>query len=890
MMTVYRLRAACAVAALVACLSAAPVDAQSPASAPHVAATRVARPPTIDGHLTDECWSLATPAADFTQQDPDEGKPATEHTEVRFVYDDEALYVGIRLFDSAPAQIVRRLSTRDSYADADRVTIWLDPMHDHLTGAMFRVSAANVQQDAVLYNDSWTDNAWDAVWQSQVAIDQEGWSVEIRIPLSQLRFPRGDQQTWGVNVDRYIQRKNETAWLAMVPKKQTGIASRMLNLTGLDGLRPARHLELLPYAAARNEFINGGDGNPFNDGSRAFGAAGLDLKWGVTSNLTVNATVNPDFGQVEVDPAVVNLTAFETFFPEKRAFFLEGSQIFNNFGRGGSNSFWGFNTSDPDVFYSRRIGRAPQLTASGDFVDAPSATTIYGATKLTGKTRSGWSVGLLEAVTGRDQARTRTASLSSREAVEPLTNYVVARAQREFRGRFGIGFLTTSVNRTLDTAALRAALSRTAYVAGTDAYVFLDHKRDWVLTGKIAESRIAGTPEAVTTAQNAPQRYFQRPDAPEVHLDTSRTSLSGYSGRINLNRNSGVWQVNAALWGVSPGFESNDLGFEGTADRAGAHAVLMWRAVEPDRISRSKYIWVAKWWVWNYNREMQGDGGQFNSGLTFRNYAFLNFGAGLRATVLDDRLTRGGPSASSPGGGYWNTSAGSDERRRFSAGVFANHHWTTIGGSSNAVQLSANVKPSPRLTLSAGPLWSQSRSLAQYVTTIADPAATATYGSRYIFGTLDQTQVSMTTRVTAVLSPTVSLQMFAQPLLAFGGYTHIKELARPRTFDFTDYAAAGLPITRDPNARTYSIDPDGAPRAAPPFSFDDPDFNLRSLRLNAVFRWELKPGSAFYAVWTRQQQDSSNPERFAFARDARAMLAADGDDVFLVKIAYWIGR
>src|SRR5687767_1274688 len=401
----------------------------TPASATFRAA-RTARPPAIDGRLIDEAWAQVEPASDFTQRDPDEGKPATERTEVRFLYDNDALYVAARLYDSQPDLIDRRLARRDNSADADLLSIYLDPMHDHLTGAVFRVSASNVQQDSTLYNDSWTDGSWDAVWDSAVTVDEGGWSVEMRIPLSQLRFPFADQHTWGVNVERYIRRKNENDWLLMVPKNDTGLASKMPHLTGLDGIRPKRTFELLPYTAARTEFIAPRAGNPFNDGSRSFADAGVDVKWGLTSNLTLNGTINPDFGQVEVDPAVVNLTAFETFFDEKRPFFLEGSQIFDNFGRGGSNSFWGFNSEDPDIFYSRRIGRTPQISANADFVDVPSATTILGATKLTGKTNSGWSIGLLEAITEQETARTQTNFLDGRSAVEPLTNYFVARVQR----------------------------------------------------------------------------------------------------------------------------------------------------------------------------------------------------------------------------------------------------------------------------------------------------------------------------------------------------------------------------------------------------------------------------------------------------------------------------
>ena len=567
------------------------------------------RPPIIDGRLNDEVWGQAQPASGFTQRDPQEGAPATERTEIRFLYDDEALYIAARLDDSEPHLISRRLSRRDNSADADLLSVYLDPMHDHLTGAVFRVSASNVQQDAILYNDTWSDGSWDAVWDSQTFVDDRGWSVEMRIPLSQLRFPASERHTWGVNVERFIRRKNEYDWLHMVPKDETGVVSRMQHLSGLDGLRPRRTLELLPYAAARAEFVEPRRvGNPFNDGSRSFGSAGLDVKWGLTSNLTLNGTLNPDFGQVEVDPAVVNLSAFETFFEERRPFFLEGSQIFGSFGTTGSNSYWGFNTSDPSIFYSRRIGRTPQLSASGDFVDPPTATTILGAAKMTGKTSGGWSIGVLDAVTDRELARTHTGGLGGRAAVEPFTNYLVARVQRDLGRRAGAGFMTTAVNRRLDTPGFHDALADQAYVAGVDGHWFLDNDRVWVLTGKLAASRVSGTPAFLDRLQRAPQRYFQRPDASHVELDPTRTALTGVMHRLVFNRNSGTWFVNAQLWGASPGFESNDLGFHGTGDRGGAHVVYQWRNPNPNRFARSRQFWVAKWWTWNYAGERQGDG------------------------------------------------------------------------------------------------------------------------------------------------------------------------------------------------------------------------------------------------------------------------------------------
>jgi hypothetical protein len=855
-----------------------------------IRAVRTERAPTIDGHLTDDGWASAQPATSFTQRDPDEGKAPTERTEVRFLFDDDALYIGARLYDSAPVQISRRLSTRDSSADADVLSIYLDPMHDKLTGAIFRISAANVQQDSILYNDTWTDGSWDAVWQSAVSVDEDGWCAEIRIPLSQLRFAGRDQQTWGVNVERYIRRKNERVWLEMVPKNETGLASRMLNMTGLDGIKPTRRLELLPYAAGRTEFVAPRRaGNPFNDGARSFGSAGLDLKLGLTSNLTATATVNPDFGQVEVDPAVVNLTAFETFFQEKRPFFLEGSQIFNNYGRSGSNDFWGFNNSEPQIFYSRRIGRTPQLSAAGDYVDAPTATTILGAAKLTGKTSGGWSIGFLEAVTGEESARTQSARLASRAVVEPLTNYAVARVQRDIGRRAGLGLLSTAVNRQLTTQALRDGLVASAYIAGADGYVFLDDKRDWVIVGNIAGSYLTGTPTVISRLQRAPQRYFQRPDAPHVALDDARRSLHGYTGRININRNGGLWKINSALWAGSPGFESNDLGFHGTGDRAGMHAVFQLRDVTPRRFSRSRSMWISKYWTWNFARDVQSDGLLGQGYWEFLNYWNVNGQIGQNWRALDDRLTRGGPSMVNPGGTFGNANVNTDSRKAVSLNVNGSFNRNAEGGWNRTTGFNLQLKPSAAVSISLGPSLNRQHVVAQYVRSVVDPSAVDTAGGRYVFGVLDQTQLSMTTRVSVIVSPTISVQIYAQPLLAAGDYDGFKELLRTRTYSFLRYGSAASVLAYDPAARSYLVDPDGTGDAAS-FTFADPDFNLKSLRLNAVFRWELKPGSTFYGVWTRQQQDFTNPGVFSPGRDARAMFGAPGDDVFLVKMAYWIGR
>jgi hypothetical protein len=434
-----------------------------------VEAAPATSPISIDGRIDEAEWSQAPIASGFLQREPVEGAPATEATEVRFLYDDGALYVAARLHDSEPGRIGRQLSRRDVVAEADSFSLFLDPHHDHLTGVEFQVSAGGVQRDAVIYDDNFESDAWDAVWESAVTVDPQGWVVEMRIPFSQLRFPPSHRHVWGINARRIVHRKSEISWLALVPGNESGLASRMAHLEGIRGIAPAKHIELLPYASVREEYVAPARApNPFNDGSRTFGGAGLDFRYGATSNITLAGAINPDFGQVEVDPAVVNLTAYETFFDEKRPFFTEGGQIFTHFARSGASDYWSFFYPEPQLFYSRRIGRAPQGRGTADYVDTPSATTILGAAKLTGRTSGGWTVGVVEAVTGREYARLSNGLMRAETEVEPLTNYFVGRAEREIGRRASIGFLGTAVNRALGSDVLDAQLVGQAYVGGID--------------------------------------------------------------------------------------------------------------------------------------------------------------------------------------------------------------------------------------------------------------------------------------------------------------------------------------------------------------------------------------------------------------------------------------
>ena len=849
---------------------------------------RITEAPLIDGRLSDEVWQQAPVADHFRQRDPNEGQAATERTEIRVLYDEDAVYVGARLYDAEPALISRRVTARDEHPDADCVTIFLDPRHDHRTGVTFTVTAAGSQYDSVLSNDNFQDSSWNAVWASAVSHDSQGWSAELRIPFSQLRFNANERQTWGFNVSRYIRRKNETAWLEFWPKNEDGLVSRMMHLTNVDGVRVRRRLEVAPYTAVRQEFVEAEDGDPFNDGARMFGSIGLDVKTSVKGGLVLDATINPDFGQAEVDPAVVNLTAYETFFDEKRRFFIEGSEIFNNFGRGGANNFFGFNNSSPNLFYSRRIGRSPSVSADGDFVDTPRAATILGAAKITGKTSNGWSIGLIEAVTARERARHVTGAALERTVVEPTTNYFVARVQREF-ARGGAGFLTTAVARNLDTPLLKDELTSRAFIFGGDAYYFIDRKKDWVVTGDLSGSHVRGSARAIDELQRSSRRYYQRPDAPHVELNPERTSLSGYTGRVFLNRNSGVWRVNASLWGVSPGFESNDLGFHGRSDRAGAHSVLLWRKQTPDRFSRSRGWWLAKAWTWNFNRELVSNLWMGCGNALFTNYWRVGACGGYTQRTSSDDRTRGGPQTENPQSNWANVSFGTDGRKWLSFDMWTGHDWDAHGGFSTNGELSMNLKPFSTLSISTGPSIQHSKDPAQYVRTEKDATAVATFGQRYVFGTIAQNRLTLQTRVNWVLNPNASLQVYMQPLVAVGRYDDIKELAAPRSFAFRRYNGPDSSFAYDAGLRSYSVDPD-AFGPSPSFSFDSPDFNFKSLRLNAIFRWEFRPGSTLYAVWTEQREDDEYPGDFRVRRDLSRVFSAPSDDVFLLKMTYWIGR
>lgn len=855
---------------------------------PTMVAVRVDRAPALDGRLDDAAWGRAVPMAGFRQIDPEEGAAASESTVVRIVYDDAAIYVGARLYDDEPGRILRRLGRRDDNLQSDMFYVDFDSYHDHRTAFEFAVNPAGVKLDDITSNDFFQgDRSWEPVWDVATTVDSLGWVVEMRVPFSQLRFPQRRDQLWGVQFFRWVLRKSEMTQLAFVPKNETGYASRFAHLVGLRDIPSPRRLEVLPYSVARGTYDAAHPtGDPFDDGSRYFGGAGMDVKYGVTSNLTLDATINPDFGQVEQDPAFVNLSAFEQFLEERRPFFVEGASIFAFGGTGSYVQFGG----TPQYFYSRRIGRSPHLSPAppnGGFVDVPGNATILGAAKLTGKTAGGWSIGLLNGVTGLERARLDSVGSRWNAPVEPLTDYFVARVNREIGGHTGFGVLGTAVQRRLDDPAFDG-LRRGAYVGAAD-FFHRWHNNTYALLASVGLGVVTGDTLALQATQLASSRYYQRPDAPYLRFDPRRTSLSGTSADLSLTKEGGNTNWALGFSTTTPGFEVNDLGFQTRVDRISGAAFLGHRWTRPSRRFRQASVSASAGPSWNYGGDMIQMALSANVFAQLLNYWGANLFTTYQREAVDDRLTRGGPLALSPEA--WNVGANvfSDQRQSVNGGLFGYYTRDAAGGWSLQFSPSIAWHPSSAVVVRFGPSYSIGRTAAQFLGARPDGLAAATFGSRYLFAELYQHQVDLTMRVGVTFTPDLSFQLYLQPFAFSADYGGFKELRAARTFDFSVYGRDdGSTLTYDGAANRYTIDPDGAGPATA-LTLDNPDFRVRTLQTNAVLRWEYRPGSTLYLVWTQRRAGAFSDPRFDLGRDVgRELLRDPPTNVLLIKLNYWL--
>jgi hypothetical protein len=885
---------------LLAAQTPAPRATQTPRATPVLEASRAAGAVKIDGRLDEAAWAAAAVASGFTESYPDPGAPARLGTEARVLYADDALYVGMRMSDPRPDSIAAQLARRDAtglYSDWAQVMI--DSYADRRTAFSFGVNPRGVKRDVYLFNDSNEDFGWDAVWEVATQVDSAGWTAEFRIPLSQLRFGRSEPaegRTWGLQLTRDIARYDTRVTWSPWNRNDNGFVSRFGTLMGLRGVRAPSRLEAQPYTVARLTRAPGDADNPFYRSSDTEASVGADVRWGLPSGLTLSAAINPDFGQVEVDPAFVNLSAFETQLPERRPFFSEGTDIF----RFGSLLSY-ISLTAPQFFYTRRIGRAPQrrleLDNSFSFTDAPQSTTILGAAKVSGKTASGWSVGVLDAVTSGENGRVlSTDGVRRSEAVEPLSNYLVARVRRDLNaGRTVIGGIATATHRSMSDSVFDPMLRSDAYVAGVDGEHSWGPSRIWSVSGFAAGTRVAGSAEAIAATQRSSARYFLRPDADYLDYDDTRTSLQGYALGAAL-RKGGDWRGSVWTQQVSPGFETNDLGFQSRADSRSLAALFGRRQGKPGPLFREWFVRAFTSQTWNFGGDQTASAYAIRGSGTFKNLWSGVATIEYSPQVTSDRLTRGGPLASTPASLALSAGGGTDPRKRISAYMDAYSSTDDAGGYFRFLAASVSTRPSTNVQVSVGPVWESGRTDAQYVRTQTDELSTATYGRRFVFATLEQTTVALSTRLDWTFTPRLSLQLYARPFLSAGEYGGFKELAAPNSYRFTEYGEDAGTIalnsacgTSAADPQRYTIDPDGA-GAANCFQFRRPDFNVRNLRGNAVLRWEYRPGSTLFFVWQQERSGQEGFGDFEFGRDASDLFAVPARNVFLVKATYWLGR
>jgi hypothetical protein len=805
----------------------------------------------LDGEFTESAWELAAPTRGFLQRDPHEGAQPTFATEVRVLYDRDNLYVGIWAFDGNPEKIVGIRTRRDDESPSDWLRVMIDSYHDRRTAYEFAVNPAGVKQDRYWFADGNSDSSWDAVWDVSVKRDAKGWRAEFRIPFSQLRFKPGKGDVFGFAVFREIGRLNETSSWPLIAKSKVGFVSQMAELNGLKLVGAAKRLELAPYSVGQIQTQPLDAGDPFRKSPDPGGAVGLDLKYAVTPGLTVTATVNPDFGQVEADPAVVNLTAFETFYQERRPFFVEGS----------GNLQFDLDCNDgrcTGLFYSRRIGRRPHGDPSapdGGHVSTPALTTILGAAKLTGRIGA-FAVGALDAVTGSETARLSGDLGRSTQTVEPMTNFTVMQAKREFANQSSVGFALTNTERRLDTDVNDLASGATTGGVSWD-WRLKDPR--YAITGYWAGSSVRGSAAAIDTLQQSAVHYFQRPDAGYLAYDPTKTTLNGQAGSLNFQKIGGS-KVRFSFNGSykTPGFDVNDVGYLRRADEIMQSGWVQVRWDTPTKLYRNVRLNFNQWGAWNFGGQSRFSGGNINAHIVLKSNWAAGAGLNVEAAGVDDRATRGGPGLRSKNGGNLWYYVQSDARKAFGGGWMGFTFRDQSGSTAWGFDPELTYRPTSFLTVSSGVHFEKINEDTQWVENVTTGPSTA-----YVFGRIRQTTLGVTARCNYTITPTLTLQLYAQPFVSAGAYSNFKQVVNPQAARFADQFAS------------YAYQ-------------GTPDFNYRSFRMTNVLRWEYKPGSALYVVWQQMREDSTTIGRVRFRQDLQDLFGLPASNVFLVKFSYWL--
>ncbi len=836
----------------------------------------------IDGQLQDKIWQDISWQGDFLQRNPEDGAPSSQKTEFAVCYDEEQLYVAIRAYDNQPELIHGILTRRDESSPSDWVYISIDSYNDHRTAFEFGLNAAGVKQDLRRFDDTDADFDWNAVWDGAVSIDNLGWSAEFAIPFRELRFNSAENLIWGFNVYRELPRNdNELAIWSHWSHEETGFVSNYGQLDGLKEVQAVQPIYMTPYLMGQVG-VNDADFSN-SDAYENAGNIGVDIRKNFDLGLTFSGTVNPDFGQVEADPAEFNLTEFESYFREQRPFFMEGGNILNfsmGFGDGDNSS----NT----LFYSRRIGRAPHGRPVYDgedvtSVDAPEFTRIIAAGKFTGKLDNGLSIGIMSAATAEEEAIVHYADgHTSSNIIEPATTYILTRIQQDYQdGLTTLGGIFTSTTRSLDGTNMEW-LREKAYTGGLDfSHRFGD--RVYSIESALAVSHVIGSEEAILNTQIHPARYFQRPDAPHLSVDSSATSLTGMGGKFIMGKSEGKVSIFSGLLATSPGLEVNDLGFMRSVDNINEFIWVGYRHWEPGEIFLNYSLNFNQWANWTFGAEFKGVGGNVNGHATLTNNWTVSAGVNMNRGGVNAFHLHGGPSIQiSDNINAWGN-IGSDSRQNFSAHLSSSYFYSLDDVHSFNLSPYLRFRPRKNVSLSLGPNFHFMDDTWAWITEMKD----STDNSHYIFSDLKLAQTTLTFRADVTLSTTLSLQAYVQAFIMGADYLNIREVADNTARDF-DNRFTALPVN------SMSFDGSGALESADldqdgtidywPVSYVYSDFNYSELTSNMVLRWEYSPGSVIYLVWSRGASAYDPKWKFDPADDLGSLIDLDADNIFLIKV------
>ena len=830
--------------------------------------------PVIDGLIDDEGWGNSEWAGDFIELRPDENTPPTYQSKFKIIYDAKNLYVGVRFYDPHPSKIEKRLSRRDGFA-GDYAEIHIDSYNDKRTAFSFTVTAAGVKADEFIsQNGDNFDESWNPIWYTATNIDEEGWTAEMKIPFSQLKFGNDQEQIWGLQMMRRLFIKEERSVWQRIPQDTPGWVSEFGILRGLIGIQPQKQLEIQPFVVNQFDTYPKEDGNPFRDGSDYFLNGGLDAKIGITNDLTLDLTVNPDFGQVEADPGAIALDGFQIFFEERRPFFVENKNIFD----------YQFAGRNDNVFYSRRIGRSPQGSAnlnSGEFADAPNNTTILGAAKFSGKTKNGWSIGLLESVTGNMYAKIDDGGTERKELVEPLTNYLVGRVQKDFNNRNSyLGGIFTATNRRLEPSL--EFLRKSAYTGGID-FRHNWKNRNYYVQGNFVTSHVTGSQEAITRTQNEITHLFQRVDAGHVEVDPNRTSLTGTGGRLEAGKaGGGNWRYNGGVNWKSPELELNDVGFLRQADDIRQFAEIERLFLKPTNLYRRAQIGFELTSAYdfdgNYNRIQYELGGFIN----FKNNWFLEAGGAHKPRIFSNTVLRGGPRWRWSEENFGFIFVGTDQRKKLSATIgYVNSQMKQDNFSLLRYVLRFKYQPFDAFSLSTEIEYEENPNKTQYVTEV-DFNGTP----RYIMGNIDQKTFSTSIRLNYSINPNLSIQFYGQPFISRGLYNDFNYVNDPVAKNLNDRVTFlnVNQISKPSTSQPYQVDEnlDGTVD----YQISDPDFAFVQFRSNLVVRWEYIPGSEIFLVWSQGVNGLGDPMNSLGRNLDGQILNQKLDNTFLIKATY----